>query len=227
MAALCRAHAMDGCFFRQINCRTVPRCKSTKILNDLSSFFKGGFFSRNYCACETTSLWHDPGQNPKLNHLFVIVGFLFATRLDFPISPLLNPLELVCFQSSVVQAIVVAPRFVLRSFDLILVGSRTLEIAHCALELQKTWILSNLDLLLGWQTSWKTSFLEFPEGLEVIDMIMLGRFVEEGGSPVDGREVRHVVPTVSAKISLRDVLGPLNFGVSLYVRQWKRTPHSI
>ena len=56
-------------------------------------------------------------------------------------------------------------------------------------------------------------------------MIMLGRFVEESGFPIDGREVCHVVPTVRAKISLRDMLGPLNFGVSLYVRQWERTPH--
>ena len=181
---------------------------------------------RDYCACETTSFWHDSGQNPKLNHFSVIVGSLFATRYDFPVSPLLNPLELVCFQSLVGETTAIAPRFVLRSFDLILVGSRTLEATHCILELQKTWILSNLDLLFGWQSGWKTFLLEFPEGLEVIDMIMLGRFVEESGFPIDGEEVCHVVPTICAKISLRDMLGPLDFGVSLYVRQWERTPHS-
>lgn len=54
--------------------------------------------------------------------------------------------------------------------------------------------------------------MELGKELKIVDMIMLGWFIQENRSSID-RGIRHITLAVYARIGLVDVLGSLNFGV--------------
>ena len=81
------------------------------------------------------------------------------------------------------------------------------------LEFREQRVLPNGVLLLSWQFGGKTPLSKLRERLEIIHVVMLGRFVQEGRFAADGGGVRHVALTVDARISLVDVLRSFDFGV--------------
>ena len=72
-------------------------------------------------------------------------------------------------------------------------------------------------LSVGWQPAGEALFMELGKELKIVDMIMLGWFIQESRSSIDRGGIRHIALAVYTRIGLADVLGSFSFSVPPYI----------
>ena len=138
---------------------------------------------------------------------------LSPTGLDLPIPPFPDPLEPVLLQPLLTETVSACAKPAVGGFELALRRLVSLQTDEFAFEFNELRVSPNGVLLLGWQLGGKTLLPKLRERLEIIHVVMLGGFVQEGRFAADGGGVRHVALTVYARIGLIDVLRSFDFGI--------------
>jgi hypothetical protein len=140
---------------------------------------------------------------------------LSPSRQNVPIAAISHSLLLVLEEGLAPEAPAIALETLTR---LALRGSSFVEQGlNCVLKLTQFWVVLQAVFQGHWEVAGEAQFVEFLQALEVLNVAVAARLPQQGVLSADGRAIRHIARPKDSWVGLCKVLGPLHFGVYLWL----------
>jgi len=110
----------------------------------------------------------------------LVLGAPFTTGYHLLILPFPSPFEFVLLQSLPGQAEPTRAGFADSSLNLRRRALFAFKPKNFRFEVEKLWIPRDRSFFFSRKFIWKAAFVEFGKGLEIVHVIILGRFIEGG-----------------------------------------------